>query len=120
MEGSFHKAKGKVKEIIGKLRYSFGHNEERCGTVVGADSSGIISEYLSNSCSGIGGPGKRTIIGNGIIPGVFKGRNISLNLEVTNRSIHSHNTRGHHNIPTLVMENLKERVVIKGIKGRMT
>jgi len=90
------------------------------GIVVGTDSNGIISEYLSNSCSRIGEPGKRTSIGKGIIPGVFKGRNISRNLEKSSLNMHSQKTRGHHNILTLVMENLKEGAVIKGTKGSMT
>jgi len=90
------------------------------GIVVGTDSNGTISEYLSASFNGTGEPGKRTSIGNGIIPGVFKGRNISRNLEKFSISIHGHNTRGHHNILTLVMEILEEETAIKGTKGRMT
>ncbi|MGA7826511.1 MAG: hypothetical protein WCA04_02560 [Geobacteraceae bacterium] len=88
------------------------------GIIVGTDRNGTISEFLSASFSGTGEPGKETSIGNVIITGVCKG-NISRNLEDTNRNVRSRNTRRHQNIPTLVMENLKEGVGTEGTKGRI-
>jgi hypothetical protein len=100
------------------------------GIVAGTDSNGTISESLRASFSGTGEPGKSNSIGRSIIPGVFKGRNISHNhrigiKRINQDTIHSRNTRERHNILTLVMETL-ETVAditvaeIKGTKGSMS
>jgi len=69
------------------------------GIVVGMDTNGTISEFLSASFNGTGEPGKGTSIGNGIIPGECNARNIG-------RNAHSHNAMWHHNSITPVTEDL--------------
>lgn len=120
VRGTITRVGATIKEPRAFIRMYHQAGEIITGIVVGTDSNGIISEYLSNSCSRIGEPGKRTSIGNGIIPGVFKDRNISRNLEKSSLNMHSQKTRGHHNILTLVMEILEEGAVIKGTKDRIT
>jgi len=88
------------------------------GTVVGTDINGIISEYLSARFNRTGEPGKKTSIGSGIIPGVCNVPNISLNLEVTRRSLLSRNIRRHKSI-SLIMESLKEAAEKSGTKNSM-
>jgi hypothetical protein len=42
------------------------------GSIVGEDSNGTTSEYLSNKFNGIGRVGKRISIGRSKTPGVFR------------------------------------------------